>query len=136
MSIEVREVRVLLQVFDMPTSIRFYRDILGFEIVQTTTPGEGDQFDWGLLRLDDTDLMLNTAYEREFRPPRPDPARIAAHEDTCLYFSCPDVDAAHRHLLAHGIDVKEPQIAPWGSKQLYLQDPDGYTLCFQWPTGN
>lgn len=136
MSIEVRGVCVLLQVFDMPTSIRFYRDILGFEVVQTTSPREGDQFDWGLLRLNDTQVMLNTAYEQEFRPAQPDPARIAAHEDTCLYFSCPDVDAAYRHLRAHGIDVHEPKIAPWGSKQLYLQDPDGYTLCFQWPTGN
>ena len=134
MNIEVRGVCVLVQVFDMPTSIRFYRDILGFEVVQTTTPREGDQFDWGLLRLNDTEVMLNTAYEQEFRPAQPDPARIAAHGDTCLYFSCPDVDTAYRYLRAHGIDVKEPQIAPWGSKQLYLQDPDGYTLCFQWPT--
>ena len=46
MNIEVRGVCVLVQVFDMPTSIRFYRDILGFEVVQTTTPREGDQFDW------------------------------------------------------------------------------------------
>ena len=45
MSIEVRGVCVLLQVFDMPTSVRFYRDVLGFEVVQTT-PREGDQFDW------------------------------------------------------------------------------------------
>jgi len=131
MSIEVRGVCALLQVFDMPTSVRFYRDVLGFEIVQTT-PREGDQFDWGLLRLNETEVMLNTAYEQDERPAAPDPARIAAHRDTCLYFGCPDVDGAYRHLLAHGIDVEEPQIAPWGSKQLYLRDPDGYQLCFQW----
>ena len=133
MNIEVREVRVLLQVFDMPTSVRFYRDVLGFEIVQTTKR-EGDQFDWGLLRLNNTEVMLNTAYEQDSRPAQPDPARIAAHRDTCLYFSCPDVDAAYRHLRAQGIAVNEPEIAPWHSKQLYLRDPDGYTLCFQWPT--
>ena len=132
MSIEVREVRTLLQVFDMPTSVRFYRDVLGFEIVQTT-PREGDQFDWGLLRLGETDVMLNTAYEQDKRPAEPDPARIKAHRDVCLYFSCPDVDGAYRHLLSHNIEVEQPQIAPWGSKQLYLRDPDGYTLCFQWP---
>lgn len=118
----------------MPTSVRFYRDVLGFEVVQTT-PREGDQFDWGLLRLNDTALMLNTAYEQDDRPAQPDPARVKAHRDTCLYFSCPDVDAAYHHLRAHGIEVEEPQIAPWGSKQLYLRDPDGYQLCFQWPTG-
>lgn len=132
MSIEVRGVCALLQVFDMPASVRFYRDILGFEIVQTTTPREGDQFDWGLLRLGETELMLNTAYEQDERPPQPDSARLAAHRDTCLYFGCPDVDGAYRHLLANGIDVEEPQIAPWGAKQLYVRDPDGYQLCFQW----
>jgi glyoxylase I family protein len=132
MSIEVRGVCVLLQIFDMPTSVRFYRDVLGFEVIRTTER-EGDQFDWGLLRLNDTHVMLNTAYEQDERPAQPDSARIAAHRDTCLYFSCPDVDAAYQHLLAHGIEVEEPQIAPWNSKQLYLRDPDGYQLCFQWP---
>lgn len=132
MSIEVRGGCPLLQVFDMPTSVRFYRDVLGFEVVQTS-PRVGDQFDWGLLRLNDTELMLNTAYEEEYRPAQPDSVRTAAHEDVCLYFGCPDVDAAYRHLLAHGVDVKEPKVAPYGMKQLYLHDPDGYALCFQWP---
>ena len=133
MTIEVRGVVALLQVFDMPTSVRFYRDVLGFEIVRTTTPREGDQFDWGLLRLNDTELMLNTAYEQECRPSEPDAARIAAHRDVCLYFGCPDVEGAYRHLLAHGIEAEAPKVAPWGAKQLYLRDPDGYSLCFQWP---
>jgi len=132
MSIQLRGVCTLLQVFDMPTSIRFYRDVLGFEVLRTTTPREGDQFDWGLLQLDDVQVMLNTAHEQDHRPAQPDPGRIKAHRDTCLYFGCPDVDAAYRHLQAQGIDVEEPQIAPWGSKQLYVRDPDGYQLCFQW----
>ena len=53
MTIEVSGVMTLLQVFDMPAAVRFYRDVLGFEIVRTT-PREGDQFDWGLLRLNGT----------------------------------------------------------------------------------
>lgn len=132
MSIEVSGVCALLQVFDMPASVRFYRDVLGFEIVETS-PREGDQFDWGLLRLNDAEVMLNTAYEQEYRPAQPDPSRVAAHRDTCLYFGCPDVDAAYRHLLAHGIAADEPKVAPYGMKQLYVRDPDGYELCFQWP---
>jgi glyoxylase I family protein len=132
MSIEVRGVCTLLQVFDMPSSVRFYRDVLGFEIVQTSRR-EGDQFDWGLLRLDDAEVMLNTAYELEHRPTQPDAARMAAHDDTCLYFGCPDVDAVHRRLRALGIEVTEPKVAPYGMKQLYVRDPDGYGLCFQWP---
>lgn len=132
MSIEVRGVCTLLQVFDMPASVRFYRDILGFEIVQTSSR-EGDRFDWGLLSLGGVEVMLNTAYEQDHRPARPDPARVAAHDDTCLYFGCPDVDAVYRHLRSHDLDVREPTIAPYGMKQLYIRDPDGYGLCFQWP---
>ena len=132
MSIEVRGVCALLQVFDMPASVHFYRDVLGFEIVQTSRR-EGDQFDWGLLRLNDAEVMLNTAYEQDDRPAVPDSVRVTAHSDTCLYFGCPDVDAVYRHLQAHGVDVEEPKVAPYGMKQLYVSDPDGYLLCFQWP---
>jgi glyoxylase I family protein len=130
MSIEVRSVCTLLQVFDMPTAVRFYRDVLGFEVISTSSQ-ERDQFDWGLLRLGDAEVMLNTAYEQSDRPAQPHSVRIAAHADTTLYFSCPDVDAAYRHLRSKGTDVKEPTIAPYGMKQLYVSDPDGYGLCFQ-----
>ena len=34
-----------------------------------------------------------------------------------------------------GVNVKEPRVAPYGMKQLYVTDPDGYVLCFQWPAG-
>jgi glyoxylase I family protein len=132
MALEIRGLAPLLQVFDMPTSIAFYRDVLGFEVVSTSNPGS-DRFGWALLTLDGVELMLNTAYEDDARPASPDPARIAAHDDTAIYFGCPDVDAAYAHLRSRGADVKEPKVAPYGMKQLYLHDPDGYNLCFQWP---
>jgi len=132
MAIEIRGMAPLLQVFDMHTSIAFYRDVLGFEVVTTSTP-RGEHFDWALLKLNAVELMLNTAYEDDARPPVPDPARIAAHDDTAIYFGCPDVDATYAHLRARGVTVKEPKIAHYGMKQLYVSDPDGYSLCFQWP---
>jgi glyoxylase I family protein len=131
MPIDIRGLAPLLQVFDMPAAIHFYRDLLGFELVTKSQPG--DKFDWALLRLNGAELMLNTAYEEDQRPPSPDPARIAAHADTALYFGCADVDAAFSQLRASGLDVREPSIAPYGVKQLYVTDPDGYMLCFQWP---
>ena len=131
MAIDVRGMTLLLQVFDMPKSVQFYCEVLGFELVTTSRPGP--RFDWALLKWQGVDLMLNTAYEDDQRPPTPDPARVAAHDDTILYFGCPDVDAAYAHLRAKGIDVKEPKVAFYGMKQLYLSDPDGYSICFQWP---
>src|SRR5208282_3622366 len=106
MGIDIRGMTPLLQVFDMPTSIAFYRDVLGFEVVTTSKP-RGEHFDWALLRLNGVELMLNTAYEQDARPPEPDRSR--------------------------GQKVKEPKVAPYGMKQLYVHDPDGYNLCFQWP---
>jgi len=121
----------LLQVFDMPTAVHFYRDLLGLAVSSQSRPG--DKFDWAWLKGKGVELMLNTAYEEDSRPPVPDPARVAAHGDTILYFGCADLDGAYQHLQAHGLNVEAPKVAPYGMKQLYFTDPDGYGLCFQWP---
>jgi catechol 2,3-dioxygenase-like lactoylglutathione lyase family enzyme len=131
MAIEVRGLAPLLQVFDMPTSITFYCDVLGFRIVGDDGKAVPHN-DWVLLELDGTQVMLNTAYEAEARPSAPDQMRIAAHEDTCIYFGCPDVDAAYKYLREKGVKLNPPKVAPYGMKQLYLKDPDGFGLCFQW----
>ena len=133
MPIDVRGLAPLLSVFDMPASIKFYCDGLGFELISSDGK-PAPYFDWVLLRLNGTELMLNTAYDEGERPPAPDPTRVAAHQDTVIYFGCPDVDGAYTHLRGLGMNVKEPRIAPYGMKQLYLTDPDGYLLCFHWST--
>ncbi len=131
MAIEVRGLAPLFQVFDMPASIAFYRDVLGFQIIASDGKPVPHN-DWVLLELNGAQLMLNTAYEIDHRPAAPDQLRISAHEDTCIYFSCPDVDAAYTHLRDKGVKLSPPRVAPYGMKQLYLADPDGFNLCFQW----
>jgi glyoxylase I family protein len=132
MAIHVRGMAPLLHVFDMPASIHFYRDLLGFAVVQTS--GEpADQFGWAMLELNGVQLMLNTAYEGQDRPATPDPHRLSAHADTAIYFGCPDVDAAYAHLYEQGVTVKPPELSGYGFKSLSLFDPDGYRLCFHWP---
>jgi glyoxylase I family protein len=39
----------------------------------------------------------------------------------------------YQHLRGKGVDVQPPTIAPYGMKQLGVKDPDGFTMCFQWP---
>ena len=114
----------------MPRALAFYRDILGFEIVADS--GKDDDSSWVWLRLNDSDLMLNDQYEPGHVPPECPAERVRWHDDTCLYFGCPDPDAAYDYLKSKGIDLKPPKVAPYGMKQLYLHDPDGYGLCFQW----
>jgi uncharacterized glyoxalase superfamily protein PhnB len=135
MSIEIHGVCPYFEVYDMPNSVRFYRDQLGFEIVSTSPHREGDKdrFHWCLLRLGNAEMMLNTAYEfDEERPPLQDHLREREHRDTCLYFGCADVDGTYAEPVAKGVAVdRPPKVAPYGMKQLYLHDPDGFGLCFQ-----
>lgn len=114
----------------MPTSLAFYRDLLGFEIVQQAPPG--DQCDWAWLTRDGAELMINTMFEADARPPAPDPSRVAAHGDTGLFIGAPDVDAMYEYLRAREVKVEPPVVRHYGMKQLYLRDPDGYGICFQW----
>jgi catechol 2,3-dioxygenase-like lactoylglutathione lyase family enzyme len=93
MAIEIQGMAPLLQVFDMPTSVKFYRDVLGFEVESTSKP-RGGHFDWALLKLNGVELMLNTAYEQARRAESGASARLSAHDDTAIYFGCPEVDGA------------------------------------------
>ena len=122
----------LLQVFDMNTSLKFYCETLSFIIHESA--GKQGHLDWVWLKWKDTNLMLNTAYESDTRPAIPDVARVSAHHDTILYLGCEDVDDAFHTLRPKGLELNPPEIAPYGMKQLYFQDPDGYGLCFQCPT--
>jgi len=131
---EIRYLCPLLQVFDMNVSLKFYCEVLGFTIHQSA--GEKDDLGWVWLKWNNTDLMLNSAFETPCRPAQPDAARVASHEDTTLYFGCPNVEEAYRVLHSKGLRPSPPTVAPYGMKQLYLRDPDGYTLCFQWPHEN
>lgn len=126
----------LLQVFDMPEALAFYRDVLGFEVVADSgardTP-EGRFAPWVWLRLGKADLMLNTAYDEGERPASRDAARWAGHADAAIYFGCADVDAAYAFLKDKVAHVAAPVTTAYGMRQLTLSDPDGYVLCLQAP---
>lgn len=133
MPMDIHGICPLLSVFDMRKSIRFYRDVLGFEMI-TTSPklsDDPDHVNWAWMRLHDAELMLNTAYDPEDQPEEPAKFQFVNHGDVCLYFGCPDPDAAYKFLREKGVEAKEPTVAPYGMKQLYFNDPDGYGLCFQ-----
>lgn len=135
-SFELSGVCPLLMVFDMPVALAFYRDVLGFSIVRNSPPRPGAaaaDVGWVWLRRDMTELMLNTAYDPDdVRPPYPDEARAAAHGDTVLYIGCREIDAVYRYLSAAGVKVEPPVVTYYGMTQLFLKDPDGFGVCFQW----
>ena len=128
--IDFRGMAPLLLVYDMPTSIRFYRDILGFELKQAAeTPAKEDNYSWVLLNLNGIDLMMEPKFPEKLRPS----FYTMEDKDMHLYFGCPDVEAAYVNLHAKGIEIKKPVITVYGFKALYVRDPDGFLLVFHWP---
>ena len=120
----------LIQVFDMKASVAFYCDKLGFTLVRRSQEGE-DHFDWCMLENGGSHLMLNTRYERHERPSRPDPQRVAHHDDATFNFRCVDVEAAYHALLAKGVAVEPPKKMHYGAKEIWVKDPDGFSINFQ-----
>ncbi len=131
MTPDVRGVVALLECFDMPTSIAFYR-ALGFEVVEHWGARDGE-FDWVRLRLGGAELMLNTAYDGGERPPAPDPGRVRGHADTELFFECADVDQVCELLRRQGMPIGEPETTFYRTKRVCLEDPDGFQIWFQSP---
>jgi uncharacterized glyoxalase superfamily protein PhnB len=129
--VSIRGLSPLLQVFDMPRAVSFYRDMLGFELVATSPKAEDGHFDWCMLEQGGAVVMLNTAFEREQRPAT-SPARNG-EGGMSLYFGCLNVDAAFASLRASGWPVDPPRNASYGMRQLYFHDPDGFELCLQHP---
>ena len=126
MPFQITGLTPLLEIFDMPTSLAFYRDILGFEVLHST-PG------WCMLKHGDVTLMLNTAYDEDERPPQPDPGRVRGHGDTSLYFDVPNPDEVYAHLRSKGWPCTEPVITTYRFRQVSSKDPDGFQLFFLCP---
>ena len=129
MKLEISGLTPLIQVFNMPRALEFYRDILRFEVVMDS--GNGDDSSWVWLRVNGSDLMLNDQYEPGHIPNSAPAERTRWHDDTCLYFGCADPDSAYEYLRSKNVECKPPKVAPYGMKQLTFHDPDGYAICFQ-----
>ena len=51
-----------------------------------------------------------------------------------FYFVCDDVEQLHAELSSRGIQLDPVTVAEYGMKQLFVPEPDGYSVCFESPT--
>jgi glyoxylase I family protein len=127
----VRGIAPLLQVYDMYRSLEFYCDFLGFEIADKA--GADFYPIWAMVELNGVQLMFEPIYTAIRRPAEPDPVRMRYHQDTVLYFGCPDVDALYAYFVSRRMELRPPVITQYGFKAIYLMDPDGYKLVWHCP---
>ena len=108
---------------DMPTMVRFYRDVLGFEI----TEGE-DAVNVYLIK-DGTLFMLYERRNFEKMTSRKYEylKGLNGHFEIALYVDTfEEVDKEYARIIAQGgRSVLEPTTEPWGQRTCYIADPEG-----------
>lgn len=110
-------------VTDMGTMVRFYRDVLGFEIKEEEeTPSvflikDGTLF--LLYRRSDFEGMTGRRFQYA--------GGIHGHCEIALSVeNYAAVDAAYRDVVSKGAQpVMEPTTEPWGQRTCYVADPEG-----------
>ena len=112
-----------LLVNDMARMIRFYRDVLGFEIREKEDTENVYLVKDGTLFLlsgrKDFEKMTNHQYEYV--------KGLNGHSEIALYVDTfKEVDEAFAKAVANGAEpVLEPTTEPWGQRTCYIADPEG-----------
>lgn len=108
---------------DMPTMVRFYRDVLGFAITEaeeaTNVYLEKDGTLFLLYKRSDFERMTN----REFGYAE---GLIGHYEIALSVESYAAVDESFARVVARGATpILEPTTEPWGQRTCYIADPEG-----------
>ena len=112
-----------LLVNDMGKMIRFYRDVLGFEIKEAEDTSNVYLVKDGTLFLlygrKDFEKMTSRRYEYV--------KGLNGHSEIALYVDTfEEVDQAFKKSVAAGAEpVLEPTTEPWGQRTCYIADPEG-----------
>lgn len=112
-----------LFVTDMPTMVRFYRDVLGFAIREAEDASnvylEKDGTLFLLYRRHDFERMTGKAFH--YAP------GVNGHFEIALSVeNYAAVDAAFQQVVSKGaVPVLEPTTEPWGQRTCYISDPEG-----------
>lgn len=122
---EVSRAGVILAVADVPRSVAFYRDHLGFAV-------DAEYDDPPYASLSRAGMRLSIAeqgHPADDRPgvdmAAPDPTRAAA----VVVLEVSEALAVHAQLQAAGVDILAPVFSPpWGGHRFFLRDPDGHLV--------
>lgn len=112
-----------LFVNDMGTMIRFYRDVLGFEIKEDEDTSNVYLIKDGTLFLlygrSDFEKMTGRKYEYI--------KGLNGHFELALYVDTfEEVDERFKEVVAKGAQpILEPTTEPWGQRTCYVADPEG-----------
>jgi uncharacterized glyoxalase superfamily protein PhnB len=118
-----------LMVEDVDATIAFYRDMLGFTV--TATVPDATPYVWASLKSGDVEIMAQARHSLEEELPQLVGKPLGA--TLTLYIGVDDADALHSAIQGKATIIKAPMTAPYGAREFYAQDPNGYILGFSSP---
>ena len=118
----ITEIIPLLNVEGADRSIAFYRDVLGFEVVQTFE-ADGATV-WAMLKSGETKLMINCPDNADSKARR----NADSYGDVVLYCYVESARDRHADLSARGVTVGAVTTEAYGMEEFLLRDPDGYEI--------
>jgi len=126
--INVQQAVPFFGVTSMEASLRFYVDVLGFEMTRKWTPDGDGKVRWCWLELGDAALMLQE-FRKDHHPNSGRPEATLG-KGVSICFICKDALAIYRQALAHGVQVQRPFVGN-GMRVTSFRDPDGYRVEFE-----
>ena len=115
-----------LFVNDMPTMIRFYRDVLGFAIKEDENTSNVYLVKDGTLFLlygrEDFEKLTSKKYAYL--------KGVNAHSEMALYVDTfEEVDVEYQNAIQNGASsLLEPTTEPWGQRTCFIADPEGNVI--------
>jgi catechol 2,3-dioxygenase-like lactoylglutathione lyase family enzyme len=118
-----------LVVADVDRSLAFYRDVLGFSVVQTVP--EQPPFVFAMLQAGGVEILLNAPEAAYAEYPRFRDRPIGG--TLTLFIEVDDVERLHRDLKDR-VEIVMPFERKWyGLTEFAIADPDGYVITFAQP---
>jgi len=109
---------------DVGRAVNFYRDALGFRMIEESQH-EGRPV-YARLRSQGSDTTIGV---HQMEPGQTMPQSRSMR----LYFEVKDLEAFCKKLEESGIHLDQPpKLEPWGWEHAYLRDPDGHHLSLYW----
>ncbi len=113
-----------LTITNADKAIAFYRDGLGFELLDSVTDESGNV---NHVEMKKDGIVIMFAPEGTYGSTRKAPANSGHQVALSLYIYCADTDALCAQAKKHGaVVLMEPQDTFWGDRYCLIRDPNGY----------
>lgn len=118
----IRNPRYVIAVHDLERSARYYRDVLGFEVIEIGDPG------WRFFIRDQCFIMAGECRDAI------DPHKLGDHS-YFAYLVIDDIDGLYEALVAKGVEmIKKLRNEPWNMREFGIRTMDGHRIMFGSPS--